>query len=181
MMSAAANNTVKRWRPRRFRITDKALVPCHESWLPEEDAHLAVELECANVNAPTTGTKKRVWFPEDSAGEPHPKNPDDGCGGAKYKLTTKHEVEKVDLKASDHNETANLMRQAQDRLRERSNSLFRLSNWNDSTNLFTADKIKIWTDFQQATDQLKEPDYCLIGYMWRSLFFAQPRFEESTF
>ena len=29
---------------------------------------------------------RRIWFPEDKNGEPHSKNPDDGCGGAKFKM-----------------------------------------------------------------------------------------------
>lgn len=29
---------------------------------------------------------RHVWFPEDESGEPHPLNPDNGCGGGKYKL-----------------------------------------------------------------------------------------------
>ena len=28
----------------------------------------------------------RVWFPEDENGEPHDRNPDDGYGGAHFKL-----------------------------------------------------------------------------------------------
>ena len=28
----------------------------------------------------------RVWFPEDENGEPHDRNPDDGYGGARFKL-----------------------------------------------------------------------------------------------
>ena len=106
VLLAKANKPASRaWRPRRFRtpVVDNrpepkkaaksilkrsfTLVPCNPAWLPEVGLHLAVPLE-------PVVPKKRVWFPEDTAGEPHPKNPDDGCGGAKYKLTAIREFPK---------------------------------------------------------------------------------------
>ena len=70
---------------------NRTLVPCDPVWLPEVGLHIAVPLESVREHVVP---KNQVWFPEDVVGEPHPKNPDDGCGGAKYKLTAIHEFPK---------------------------------------------------------------------------------------
>ena len=142
----------------------RPLVPCPKEWLPEETAYLARH---------ALGQKK-VWFPEDVNGEPHESNPDDGCGGAKYKLNTIHyyDADKNDLLAEDRQATAAYYREAI--------TLFhRLYDNIDYTwgNL-SADKLTIWLDFQQKVDELKEPDYGTIGSLWRTIFNSDPRLEE---
>ena len=161
MLSATASATKNVWRPRRFACN---MVPCPPDWLPQEDSHLAVELESASSSAPKK--EKRVWFPEDSTGEPHPKNPDDGFGGSKHKLTNIHTYygNKKDMRAADYSSTANLWREAQEHIIQGAQT-----------------SIVIWSDFQLKTDALKEPEYSLIGLLWRQLFRGAPRLEESSF
>lgn len=135
-------------------------------------------------------TKKRVWFPEDVAGEPHPQNPDDGCGGALYKNTTVHLIymtsdhgppekdmsnvlegksahlaHKAERKCADYNDTANLYRDA-------GTKLPRFGGIDHS------DKLAIWQEFEVKYNLLKEPDWSLAGLLWRSLFGRQKRCEE---
>ena len=143
----------------------RPLVPCPMEWLPEETAYLARH---------ALGQKK-VWFPEDASGEPHESNPDDGCGGAKYKLATVHyyEADKKDLRAADHDATVAYYNQAL--------TLFhRLYDDIDYTwNNLDADKLTIWLDFQEKTDSLKEPHYSIMGALWATIFRSDPRLEEN--
>tara|TARA_Y100001970_G_C14191901_1_gene835888 strand:- start:565 stop:1053 length:489 start_codon:yes stop_codon:yes gene_type:complete len=142
----------------------RPLVRCPVEWLPEDTAHLGRR---------PLGLKK-VWFPEDASGEPHESNPDDGCGGAKYKLNTIHhyEADKKDLVAADYDATVTHYREA-------SNAFHSLYDDIDYTwDNLSADKLAIWLDFQQKTDVLREPDYGTIGALWRMIFKGEPRLEE---
>ena len=142
----------------------RPLVPCPVEWLPEETAHLARKL-CQN----------RVWFAEDENGEPHELNPDDGCGGAKFKLTTVHvyHAPRKELQARHFNETANYYRDALEELRSQTGSILKLPS--------CISRMMIWSNFQQKTDLLEEPDYALMGMLWRNLYKTRPRFEEVKF
>lgn len=165
-MFSVASASKNVWRSMRFACN---MTPCPLEWLPQEDSHLAVELESVNVNTPSSSAakkEKRVWFPEDSAGEPHLKNPDDGCGGSKHKLANIHTYygNKKDMRAADYSSTANLWREAQEHIIQGAQT-----------------SIVIWCDFQLKTDALKEPEYSLIGLLWRQLFRGAPRLEESSF
>ena len=179
-MSSAASTLAKRstnvWKPRRFRVTNEVvdnrpepkkrksilkhtppLVPCDPAWLPETDE----PLEPLEPIVP----KKQVWFPEDNVGEPHPQNPDDGCGGAKYKLSDTQFYDAAttsEMREANYNETCNFYREA-------------LDIFNKTTG---TPPIHIWSVFQSKTDALKEPCYSLIGSMWRILFRGAPRLEE---
>ena len=143
----------------------RPLVPCPMEWLPEETAYLARR---------PLGQRK-VWFPEDASGEPHESNPDDGCGGAKYKLATVHyyEADKKDLRAADHDATVAYYNEAL--------TLFhRLYDDIDYTwNNLDADKLTIWLDFKEKTDALKEPHYSIMGALWSDDFRSDPRLEEN--
>ena len=175
----------------RSCLMAKRLVPCPKSWLPEEDLHLTCELPEAESAAAVERSQKRVWFPEDSAGEPHPRNPDDGCGGGKYKLTivkpiyatsdgsppsedlsnvlenkearTAHRAERH---CANHNETLGIYRDAAEQLRA---SLYVPSD---------SQKKEIWTQFETAFDKLAEPDWCTAGLLWRTLYQSAKRPEE---
>ena len=135
----------------------KQLVPCHIEWLPEESAHLA--------RFKIDEKPKKIWWPENENGEPHDSNPDDGCGGAKYKLTTVYNYDdgptKVQQKADNYKDTAKYYREA--------HSIIRLG---------TMSKEAIWLKFQAQNDLLVEPSYSLIGRMWRKLFGIKIRIEE---
>ena len=142
----------------------RPLTPCPTEWLPVETADLARR---------PLGLKK-VWFPEDANGEPHKSNPDDGCGGSKYKLNNIHyyDSDKKEVKAADRDATNSYYREAMvsfDGLFDGCDYMF---------NNHTANKIAIWLDFQQKTDALNEPDYGRMGALWATIFHDDPRLEE---
>lgn len=137
-----------------------SLVPCPTDWLPEETAHLARR---------KLGEKpRRVWFPEDSNGEPHDSNPDDGCGGAKFKLTTIREFPKFvpneDEKKSK-NSSANAYRWLAQQIR-----IANLTGFNQ--------KMRVWVEFEKKMKKIPSPEYDYIGLGWRSLFGKGRRIEE---
>jgi hypothetical protein len=154
----------------------KRLVPCPKNWLPEEGLRLTCELPEAESAAAVERPQKRVWFPEDSAGEPHPRNPDDGCGGGKYKLTIVKPIyatsdgsppsEDLSNVCANHNETLGIYRDAAEQLRA---SLYVPSD---------SQKKEIWTQFETAFDKLVEPDWCTAGLLWRTLYQHAKRPEE---
>jgi len=165
-MAAAIRNMNTLYNKAHFKSnTLRPLVPCPTEWLPQDTAHLGRR---------PLGLK-RVWFPEDANGEPHDSNPDDGCGGAKYKLNTIHhyDSDKKDLKSEDHDATVTYYNEAL--------TLFhRLHNDMDYTwDNLSADKLAIWLDFQQKTDVLKEPHYSMMGDLWLTIFNSEPRLEEN--
>tara|TARA_Y100000589_G_C27171041_1_gene636734 strand:- start:1731 stop:2225 length:495 start_codon:yes stop_codon:yes gene_type:complete len=154
----------------------KTLIRCPKDWLPDETSHLAVAIKPV-----------KVWFPEDEHGEPHINNPDDGCGGGKYKTvnynyfyaTKNGEPVKEDLsnvlegsaaykahresnRPSDYNETANLFRELLDKAR-----------WPNHN------RYDIWYHFKKKVDMLKEPEWSYIGLAWKQLYGSMPRMEEA--
>tara|TARA_X000000368_G_scaffold410420_1_gene393859 strand:- start:237 stop:713 length:477 start_codon:yes stop_codon:yes gene_type:complete len=138
----------------------RSLVPCPTDWLPEETAHLARR---------KLGEKpRRVWFPEDSNGEPHDSNPDDGCGGAKFKLTTIREFPKFvpnEVEKKSKNSSGNAYRWLADQIR--------------SANLTRNDqKMRVWGEFDEMMQKITNPEYDYIGLAWRSLFGKSRRIEE---
>ena len=178
VLATFAKKSTNVWKPRRFRVSNlvvdnrpeptkarsilkhtRTLVPCDSAWLPETDEVLE-PLEPKESPVST----RNVWFPEDNAGEPHPKNPDDGCGGAKYTLRNTHFYDAAtttEMREANYNETCNFYREALNMI-----------------NRQAREPINIWVDFQKKTDSLKEPCYSLIGGMWRVLFRGAPRLEE---
>ena len=166
MISSAMRSSVNRaYNKAHFESNLlRPLVPCPSSWLPEETAHLA--------SRPLV--IKKVWFPEDANGEPHEANPDDGCGGAKYKLNNIHyyDSDKTEVKAADRDATNAYYREAMVSFE----CLFDDSDYILDNNL--ANKIAIWLDFQQKTDALNEPDYGSMGALWATIFNSKPRLEE---
>jgi hypothetical protein len=137
------------------------LFPCPSVWLPEETRHLARR---------KLGEKpRRVWFPEDSNGEPHDSNPDDGCGGAKFKLTTVHEFPKFvpnEDEKREKNEAANAYRWLARRIR--------YTGWTEPQK----PKMQIWVEFDEMMQKISRPEYAYIGLGWRSLFGKGRRIEE---
>jgi len=162
----------------------RQLVHCPTSWLPMEDSHLAELLEPVSKKT-SCGGGMRIWFPEDVNGEPHSKNPDDGCGGGKYKndnifyiyatrdgLVPNEDMTNVlegpaavkalrnSKKCNDHNQTANFFRELMDNVRlAGKNPMF-------------------WSNFQTKVDRLEEPCWAYIGLAWRSMFARAKRPEE---
>lgn len=175
----------------RSCLMAKRLVPCPKSWLPEEDISLTWELPEAESAAVVDRPQKRVWFPEDSSGEPHPRNPDDGCGGGKYKLTIVNPIyatsdgnppsedlsnvledreartaHRAERHCANHNETIGIYRDAAEQLRA---SLYVPSD---------SRKKEIWSQFETAFNGLAEPDWCTAGLLWRTLYQSAKRPEE---
>ena len=167
MMSAAMRSAITTAYNRAHFESNllRPLVPCPAEWLPEETAHLARR---------PLGLKK-VWFPEDASGEPHESNPDDGCGGAKYKLNTVHyyEADKKDLLAADYAATETYFKEALTILHSLYDDID--YTWDN----LSADKLAIWLDFQEKTDALKEPHYSSMGHLWMTIFNSDPRLEEN--
>jgi hypothetical protein len=137
-----------------------------------------------------TIAKKRVWFPEDAAGEPHPQNPDDGCGGALYKNATIHLIYATSDHGPPDNEMSNVLEGKSAKLAHKAER--KCADYNDTANLYRdagtkiprfggidhSDKLAIWLEFEMKYNQLKEPDWSIAGLLWRSLFGREPRFEE---
>ena len=184
VLLAKTNKPASRvWRPRRFRtpVVDNrpepkktaksilkrafTLVPCNPVWLPEAGLHLAKPLE-------PVVPKKRVWFPEDTAGEPHPKNPDDGCGGAKYKLTAIRKFPKF-VPNEDEKKSKNLAGNAYRWLADQ----IRHAHFLGYTNEFNR-KMRVWVEFEKKNAKIIFPEYDYIGLGWRSLFGKAKRVEE---
>jgi hypothetical protein len=135
----------------------KKLVPCNQAWLEKEFAHLAVSLQ-------EEKKKKQVWFPEDAQGEPHKNNPDDGCGGSKFKIRIIFHINKNDaLKALNYNETANYYRDLMNKVRT------------------SGKNPEFWSEFQKNVDRLEQPEYSYIGLAWSSLYGKAKRPEEILF
>ena len=136
-----------------------------------------------------TTANKRVCFPEDVAGEPHPQNPDDGCGGALYKNTTVHLIYMTSDHGPPDNDLSNVLEGKSAKLAHKAER--QCADYNDTANLYrdasatmrfgSCDrdtKLAVWRTFEQDYNQLKEPDWSIAGLLWRSLFGREPRFEE---
>jgi len=144
---------------------NRTVVPCDSAWLPEVGLHLAVPLESVREHVIPIN---QVWFPEDVAGEPHPKNPDDGCGGAKYKLTSVHEFPKFKknyLEKRSKNQSDNAYRWLSHQIRDTN-----LINFNR--------KMFVWVEFQKRMNKITHPEYGYLGLGWRALFRKSPRIDE---
>lgn len=150
MMKSALRNT-------------RTMLTCPAAWLPESTAYLAVPLEPEVKNSEST---RRVWFPEDANGEPHPNNPDDGCGGAKYRLF-RYCVFYTSLRhtriAENDKATRDIYWRACVDARHARTEL---------------EKNQIWTQFITEFDELPHPTYSYSGLLWRQLFGSAPRTEE---
>ena len=158
----------------------RTMVACPAAWLPESTAYLAVALEPEAENRTssilrssrpghshgTAKSERRVWFPEDANGEPHPKNPDDGCGGAKYRLfrycVFYHSLRHTRI-AENAAETREIYRRACLVARDAR------TEW---------EKNQIWQQFITDFDKISHPTYSYSGLLWRQLFGSAPRTEE---
>lgn len=143
-------------------IKPQHMIPCATTWLPESTNHLAVALQPEVKKS--KNSRRRIWFPVDETGEPHPQNPDDGCGGAVHTLETVH-IYETSLKhtriCENEKETMALFREAAEQL----NSGFHTKEY-------------IWSQFIKGWDNLPHPNYSYCGLLWRSLYGANPRDEE---
>lgn len=163
---------------RASRSEPRKLVPCDSVYLPEETAHLAVELESAEPRK-----RKKVWFPVDENGEPHTKNPDDGYGGAKFALSTIHEFPVItegktireacrqERQQPDHEITRNLYSDAIRNLQK--------EQMNGTREPFYI-RETVWRQFDDEYQKIKNPDWQKPGLLWRFLFGSEHRYEEDT-
>jgi hypothetical protein len=135
----------------------RPMIPCVTTWLPKSTIHLAVELEAKSKG-------RRIWFPVDDVEEPHPKNPDDGYGGALYPLKTVH-IYETSLK---HTRICENKKETQALFREAAEQLNRGS--------YTREYI--WYQFIKGCDKLPQPEYSYCGLLWRNLYGTNPRDEE---
>ena len=167
-ITTVVNVSDKRPEPKRVtsilkRPVSRNLVRCPEEWLPEEDAHLAVSIEPEEPRR-----RKSVWFPVDQSGEPHHKNPDDGCGGAKFELTNTREFAKFvpnEYEKREKNNSANAYRWLMDQTRF-------------MALLTHHQKLALWATYEAKMKNIAIPEYDYIGGGWRLLFKGMPRLEE---
>tara|TARA_B100000795_G_C22804223_1_gene443839 strand:+ start:4389 stop:4919 length:531 start_codon:yes stop_codon:yes gene_type:complete len=164
--------------PTRILKVPKKLTPCHSNWLPTKDS-LDVPIQAPQP-------RKKIWFPEDQNGEPHSLNPDDGCGGSKFKLsTTKAIYVTSDGKVPTHN-LSNVLEgsrafkahRAEKKARNDLETSHLYKRLVDNLNLGKKTKFEIWRKFQKKIDRLQEPNFSLVGRAWRTAFGRAPRFEE---
>ena len=131
----------------------QSLKQCPKSWLPDDTIKLAEELE--------TVIRHRVWFPVNEDGEPHEKNPDDGFGGATYKLTHVMDYEKIPVNKHHYKQNYTLYKNSLD------------------LRIIGFSKVQVWHIYLKDWEKLDDPDYCLCGQMWRTLFGRSQRYEEN--
>jgi hypothetical protein len=165
--------------PTMILRVSKKMTPCHSNWLPAKDSHLAVQLQ---VPQP----RKKIWFPEDSNGEPHPLNPDDGYGGSKFKLNTIKAIYVTSDGKVPTNNLSNVLEgssafkahRAEKKARNERETSHYYNRLSYKLALGKKTKFKIWETFQKKIDALPEPTFSLVGLAWRKTFGRAPRFEE---
>ena len=162
------------------------MVPCPAVWLPVEDSHLVGLLE-PDCEA-TSSTEKRVWFPEDPDGEPNARNPDDGCGGGKYKNNNIFYIYATRDGCVPNEDMSNVLEGslAFQSLRNEK----RCKNFHQTANCFRelmenvrsfGKNPSFWNSFQSKVDKLDEPEWAYIGLAWRTMYGMAKRPEELSF
>ena len=165
----------------------RQMIPCPTSWLPVEDSHLVGLLEEPVCEA-TSSIGKKVWFPEDADGEPNIKNPDDGCGGGKYKNNNIFYIYATIDGRKPNEDMSNVLEGslAFQSLRNEK----RCKNFHQTANYFRElmDNIRcfgknpnFWKSFQSKVDKLDEPDWAYIGLAWKIMYGIAKRPEELDF
>jgi len=133
----------------------------------------------------STRREKHVWFPVDEQGEPDNKNPDDGFGGFL------HHLEKViyyfvtcdgNLPSPDG---CNILEGYAARNKAKENQIGK--DWQRTSDLIYREfSLPIesggcddrWDILEERIYLLEEPDFCLIGQLWRTLYGEEKRPEE---
>ncbi len=129
--------------------------------------------------------ERKVWFPVDEKGEPDNRNPDDGCGGFTIHLETiRYYFVTSDGKLPSE-DGSNILEGQAARKKTKENKIGK--DWQETFDLaFREFNLAIekggcggvWEVFDRKVCKLEEPDYCLIGQKWRSLYGNEKRLEE---
>lgn len=129
--------------------------------------------------------ERRVWFPVDEKGEPDNRNPDDGCGGFTIHLETiRYYFVTSDGKLPSE-EGTNILKGNAAREKSKENKIGK--DWRKTFDIaFREFNLAIekggcggiWEVFERKIHELEEPDYCLVGQKWRSLYGNEKRMEE---
>jgi len=122
---------------------------------------------------------RTVWFPEDADGEPHPSNPDNGCGGGIFKLETFHDIDSpwVLMKEQYPSRTT----------RDATKSFVLGSGWQQTMDLVHREwQMPItrggcggqWQVLEDKLMAIDEPYWAAVGELWGYLHGNAPRLEE---
>ena len=122
--------------------------------------------------------QRRVWFPTDADMEPHKNNPDNDFGGALYCLEERIPIYYFDsageiLEGRAARVAARNERECQNRM-ETSN----LCNREFNVPAIQGGSGGDWLVLQAKLDLLVEPDWSMIGSLWRMLHGDAPRIGE---
>ena len=132
-----------------------------------------------------TREKRRVWFPVDKDGEPHEQNPDDGCGGFIHHLQTVTFYYVTSDGKNPSKDGSNILEGSEARKKDKENKIGK--NWQQTFDLvyrefhLPVDKGGCdgeWSILEKKVYQLEEPDFCVLGQKWRSMYGKQKRKEE---
>jgi len=126
-----------------------------------------------------------VWFPIDADGEPHVRNPTDGCGGGLHQLETRHQIEYTRDGATPHPDGSNVLEGAE--FRATTKCLVLGDGWQETTDLVYRDFRKPreqggcsgeWSTLESRLLAIEEPCWATIGQLWGMLHGKTPRLEE---
>jgi hypothetical protein len=132
-------------------------------------ASVAIPQTSFKVDEHKKKTKKRVWFPVDEHGEPHPANPEDGFGGAKFTLT------EIRLKYF-YDDKGCILEGANAHVAAREETIGK--NWRETCNLVRKILITDIQSFQKLESeiyQLEDPWLAQLGAVWRQNFGRMER------
>lgn len=129
--------------------------------------------------------ERRVWFPVDEKGEPDNRNPDNGCGGFTIHLETIRYYFVTSDGKFPSEDGENILEGKAARKKVKENKIGK--DWQQTFDLafrefnLTIEKGGcggLWEVFEKKVFELEEPDYCLVGQKWRSLYGNEKRVEE---
>ena len=132
-----------------------------------------------------TREKRRVWFPVDKDGEPHEQNPDDGCGGFIHHLQTVTFYYVTSDGKKPSKDGSNILEGSAARKKDKENKIGK--DWQQTFDLVYREfHLPVekggcdgkWSILEKKVYQLEEPDFCVLGQKWRSMYGNQKRKEE---
>jgi len=128
-----------------------------------------------------TKPSRHVWFPEDDAGELHPKNPDNGCGGGKFKLETWNTYCYLDVSSMS---PPNLIGKT---ARDITKFFVLGSGWQQTMDVVNREwRVPIdrggcggkWEVLEEKLMAIDEPCWAAVGQLWGHLHQGALRLEE---
>lgn len=129
--------------------------------------------------------ERRVWFPVHEDGEPDDNNPDDGFGGFIYHLQTVTYYYITEDGQPPKKDGSNVLEDSAARQIDKENKIGK--NWQQTFDLiYTKFELPVekggcggeWKVLERQVHQLEEPDFCLLGQKWNSLYGLQKRKDE---